>query len=125
MTRFLGYAVFLTMILIAVPAYQAEAQINPFRNSAVEDLTEKDLELMGAAAVPLYKTEKPEIGKSAAWTNPDSGNFGTIELVDVYVWRKMPCRKLQHLMQIKKQRDALNISIDRCQVESGEWKIRF
>jgi len=125
MTRFLGCAVVMTMILMAVPAYQAEAQINPFRNSAAQDLTEKDLEIIGAAAKPLYKVENPEVGKSAAWTNPESGNFGTIELVEVYEWRKMPCRKLQHLMQVKGWRDTLNMTVDRCQIPSGEWRIRF
>ncbi len=125
MTRFLGYAVFLTMILIAVPAYQAEAQVNPFRNSAVEDLTEKDLEIIQEAAAPLYKAANPEVGKSASWSNSESGNFGTIELVEVYNWRDMPCRKLQHLMQVRGWSDTLNMTVDRCQIDSGEWRVRF
>ena len=125
MTKFLGCAVVMTMILMAVPAYQAEAQVNPFRNSAAQDLTEKDLEIIGAAAEPLYKVENPEVGKSATWMNPKSGNFGTIELVEVSTWQEMPCRKLHHLMQIRKWKDALNMTINRCQIASGEWRIRF
>lgn len=125
MLRILGCAVAIAMVIIAVPANHVAAQVNPFRNTAVENLTEKDLETIGAAAVPLYTIANPELGSSATWSNPESGNFGTIELVDIYEWRKMPCRRLHHLMRVKGWKDTLNLTIERCQVSSGEWKIRY
>jgi len=125
MTKFLGYAVFSFVFLLALPAHLAEAQVNPFQNTAVEKLTDEDIEIIKKSAAPLYQVDDPAVGDSATWSNPKSGNFGTIELVDVYDWRKMPCRKLQHLMHVKDWKDAVRLTVDRCKVSSGEWKIRY
>jgi surface antigen len=125
MTKFLGSAVFTLLFLVVLPAHLAQAQVNPFKNTAIEKLTDQDIEIVKESAASLYQVDDPVIGDAAAWSNTDSGNFGTIELVDVYDWRKMPCRKLQHLMQIKGWKDTVRMTVDRCKVSSGEWKIRY
>ena len=125
MTRFLGYTMFTLVLLLALPAHQGQAQVNPFKNSAIEKLTDEDIEIIKKSAAPLYQVDDPEIGDSASWSNPNSGNFGTIELVDVYDWHKMPCRKLQHLMKVVDWKDNVRMTVDRCKVPSGEWKIRY
>lgn len=98
------------------------AQGNPFGRSGFE-LTSSDIELLKAEATALYTNENVAIGDKAEWRSDESGNHGTIEIIDVFEYKGMPCRRLQHDISITTVNDDFRFIIDRCQIDNGEWKI--
>jgi len=122
-TRMKSFAVALP-IAIALGAFTAEAQLNPFGQSNII-VPQSDRELMHDAARPLYTAAEPKIGATASWNDPKSGDFGTVQLTEVYDWRGMSCRKLHHIVKLKGIRDTISLAIDRCKTEAGEWKVRY
>lgn len=103
---------------------QAQAQINPFKQSNF-DLTEADVEILSAAAAGLYKQEPPPVGKKVRWLNPGSGNGGAIKLVRAFERDGMPCRRLIHVILTRKSEDPHRFQVDRCRVADGTWKLLF
>jgi hypothetical protein len=102
----------------------AEAQFNPIGQSDII-VTHADREHMNEAALPLYDTDSPKVGATANWTDSGSGSSGTVELVGVYEWRGMSCRRLHHIVKLVGIRDNVTMTVDRCKTDSGEWKIRY
>jgi hypothetical protein len=96
------------LIVFALAAMGAEAQINPFKRTAFE-LTEADV----VAAV----------GEVREWSNTESGNQGTVKLVEIFSHNDLPCRRLQHDIKVAKAADDYRFIVDRCKIPSGEWKI--
>jgi surface antigen len=107
----------LLAIGLAVPA---SAQINPFGRD--QRITNEDLRLIDAASAKLYKTETPQVGAVERWTNPATGNSGTVTLTQIFEKSGMPCRKLRHSIRVKGAKDPVIYIFDRCRVKSGEWK---
>ena len=111
-------------IALVLGAFAAEAQVNPFRPSDIV-VPQTDREKMHEAAQPLYTADAPKVGATASWTESGSGDFGTVELIKVFDWRGMSCRKLQHIIKLKGIRDTVSLTVDRCKTDSGEWKVRY
>ena len=107
---------------ILVLSSSAFAQINPFARSSGGDITGDDLKLIDAASSKLYKTDNPKVGASEKWSNPTTGNSGTVSLVQVFEKDGMPCRKLRHSIAVKGNKDPQIYIFNRCRVKSGEWK---
>lgn len=87
------------------------------------DLVDSDWALVRAAAEKLYLTEAVENGATEAWSNPKSGNQGTVTLVGKHEFQDMPCRRLQHDITVKRTPDRYRFVVDRCRTPEGEWKI--
>ena len=66
-----------------------------------------------------------QLGTIEKWSNSESGTTGTIKLLDNYVYKDMPCRKLQHDIKLSKIADPYKFVVDLCHTSSGEWEIRF
>ena len=62
--------------------------MNPLRQLA---LTTADIELLTATANRLY--EAGQVGVKEAWSNPKSGNSGTVELLETFEREGLPCRR--------------------------------
>lgn len=117
-----GAALF--MAAAALFAADAAAQVSPFKRVGL-NLTKEDLALVEAAAAKLYAGENPRIGSIETWSNEKSKIGGTVVLIAVYTWNNLPCRRVSHQIVAATRRDPYSVQIDRCQVASGEWKIRF
>jgi hypothetical protein len=102
----------------------AQAQVNPLGRAGM-NLTDQDIKMIMAAAEPIFKDPQAKPGKVATWRNEATGNFGTIELVGVSEFQGMPCRRLRHIVSIKKELDPRRVTTERCRTESGEWKIKM
>ncbi|HEY9548937.1 MAG TPA: hypothetical protein VIR45_05500 [Kiloniellaceae bacterium] len=100
----------------------ATAQLNELARAGL-DLTDKDWELLEAAASKLYLTEDQPVGAVETWSNAESGNRGKIELVRVGDFQQMPCRRLQHEIKMKDAADLFRFTVDRCRTSGGEWKV--
>lgn len=109
-------------IAAIVIASQAAYGANPFRGSGFQ-LDERDLPLLDVAARKLYLAEHVEVGAVESWTNPETGNRGTVTLIEIHEYEGLPCRRLQHDVELKRARDPYRFTVDRCRTRDGEWKI--
>lgn len=109
-------AALLAVTVLVATSWPVTAQINPFKHSDFE-LTEKDVALLKAAAANLYEGETAPLGIQEAWSNPMSGNAGTVELVRIFEHKGLTCRRLQHDIA-----EPFRFIIDRRQVSPGVWK---
>jgi surface antigen len=95
--------------------------INPFSRDGFS-LSKSDIAQLEAATKPFYEDVTVPLGTSRAWSNPESGNQGTAKLVERFEYKKLPCRRIQHDIKLKKMADPYHFVIDRCQVADGSWK---
>jgi surface antigen len=114
-------AVLSTMLLSASMVW---AQTSIFAPTVI-GLQNGDFDLMMAAEAKFYVADAPELGTTASWENPKNGDHGTAKLIEVYEWQDLPCRRIQHIVHIVSEKDLQTVTLDRCQVASGEWKFRF
>ncbi len=96
--------------------------INPFKRSGFE-LSEKDYDLLKAAAQKLYLAETVEVGAVEAWDNAETGNNGTVTMTRKHAYKGLPCRRLQHDIRIKTTADPYRFIVDRCKTSDGSWKL--
>ncbi len=115
-------AVTILAVVIVIAAASISHAINPFGRAGFE-LSESDVDLLKAAARKLYLTETVEVGAVETWNNPESGNYGTVTLTLKHAYKGLPCRRLQHDIQVKTVEDPFRYIIDRCKVPDGSWKI--
>jgi surface antigen len=100
--------------------------MNPFGPSGMP-LTDKDFAAMAAVADPMLNDETVPIGTSKSWSNPVSGNKGTITLEGRFTYdyqgSKLPCRKLRYHTVIKNYSDPYNLRLNRCRTANGDWML--
>ena len=79
----------------------AHAQVNPFRSSRVgSGLSQQDLRELGDAGRRLY-TQNVANGASDTWSNSQSGNSGTVTVVESFQRQGNACRKLRYDIRLK------------------------
>jgi surface antigen len=109
-------------VVLAALVAPVQAQLNPFSRAGFE-LSQDDIELLKAAAQKLYIDESVSVGTVETWSNPKSGNTGSVQLIGTFEHKGLPCRRLQHDIKIKDVADPFRYIFDRCKVSSGEWKL--
>jgi surface antigen len=102
----------------------ARAQmINPFGVNNGMLLTADDYKLGGAAAKQLF-SDPPAVGRYETWSNPVSGNHGRLTILEMYTSKDMPCRKVKsHVVYKKTGALPRDVTLNACQLPTGEWKI--
>ncbi|MEM7171640.1 MAG: hypothetical protein AAF530_15830 [Pseudomonadota bacterium] len=114
-------AVWTVLSMLAV-SWPAQAQLNPFRGSGFE-LTAQDVEEIGNAGRELFRdNEAAAVGDSVMWENPESGNKGTITIMDSFTYEDLPCFELKYTFELKKLAEPKTLLDKRCQVPDGQWK---
>ena len=98
------------------------AQVNPFDDD-VSDLSAEDLDKIERASIALYEDPDTPIGTVDRWQNPISGNSGAVKLLGKFEFQGMPCRTLQHRLDIASEQEPQFYVINRCKTKDGEWKI--
>ena len=90
-------------------------------------LTNGDFSRMAKAANPLLNDETIPIGTARSWSNPTSGNSGTITLEDRFTYdyegKTLPCRKLKYRTVIQDYANPYNLRLNRCKVADGKWML--
>lgn len=111
-----------TMLLLV--AVNADAQnINPFGRYASDLMTEEDRHLAEQASARIYQAAAPSIGTSETWHNPATGNHGTVTLVGFREYQGLPCRTLRHMLELKGRDKPIELVLNRCRTEDGQWKL--
>jgi surface antigen len=111
-------AILVTGLFLSTAAAQG---INPFSRDGFS-LTNSDIAKLEEATRPFYDDVTVPLNTTRAWSNPESGNMGTAVLVSRFEYKKLPCRRIQHDIKLKKIADPYHFVIDRCQVADGSWK---
>lgn len=83
------------------------------------ELTEEDREIASKTAREDMNGKEP--GTVLSWSNPDSGNTGTVRLVRNYTWQGHSCREVVHAF-LPKNKNAQEWQMKLCRVEDGSWK---
>ncbi len=99
--------------------------INPFSRSGMADIEKKDLEMAERAAADIYTSETAAVGDLKSWDNEESGNSGTVQLINMFEYQGLPCRRMHHVIELKTERDPRQFTIDRCKTPDGEWKVKY
>lgn len=98
-----------------------------FAGSLGDRLNHHDLKAMTKATQPLLDDGSLPIGATREWSNPESGDHGTIQLMRRFEYEyqgtKLPCRELRYHIQVTGNADPYNYKLDRCKVADGSWKI--
>ena len=102
-------------------AQTTAAQVNPFGDSL--DLKDSDIAMLQAAASALFQDDKAAIGQTKSWSNPKTGNSGTVSLLELFEHAGMPCKRLQHSIKQKGRADQIIYQFARCRVGDGSWKL--
>jgi surface antigen len=113
--------IFAAVTVTALLLTPAVAQVNPFSRDGFS-LSNSDIAMLEEATRPFYDDVTVPLGTARAWNNPESGNGGTAVLVERFEYKKLPCRRIQHDIKLKKLADPYHFVIDRCQVADGSWK---
>lgn len=102
----------------------SNAQLNPFRSSRVgSGLNSEDFRVMNATAAQLYERESVANGTSDKWSNPKSGNGGTITVLQSFTRSAMACRKLRYDIRLRARSGSRSYTVNWCKTPDGTWKL--
>lgn len=88
-------------------------------NLEAEGLNDKDRELSVNAANEILSAGK--VGESRTWSNPDSGNKGTVTLKDTKIIHKRECRVMHIVVRVAGE-EPINKDITACLNDESVWE---
>jgi surface antigen len=103
---------------ISLAAAHAQPMMNPLRQLA---LSSEDFAMAGEAVNSLYDAKK--IGVTQTWSNPKSGNSGSVKILDTFEYQGLPCRTIEHIVKIRRQADPKKVVLKTCRDTDGAWKL--
>ncbi len=116
----------LTAAVIVAGTHSHAAGLNPFGPTGLP-LNHQDYAAMKSAADPLRNDDSLPIGTTRDWSNPASGNSGTVTLLERFQYDyqggKLPCRKLKYRIVLRNHSDPYNLALNFCRLAAGGWKI--
>lgn len=99
-----------------------QAALNPLRTSRT-GLNGADLRAMNAAAARLYQQDNVSDGATTRWSNPKSGNSGSITVLQTFTKSDMPCRKLRYKIHLHARRGVRSYTVNWCKTATGIWEL--
>jgi surface antigen len=112
---------------MALALRAAQAQFGGFSGLPEVSLTMGDYRALAAAYQPLLNDDSMPIGTTRDWSNANTGNRGTVELVKRFTavsqGATLPCRTLRYHIIVKGNGDPYNVRLNRCKMADGIWKI--
>ena len=106
---------------ILLPA-AAQAQINPFRGGP--GLSPEDNRLLFDSIDRLNAAEPAKVGRSEAWSNPQTNTSGTSTILRVFRSGGMACHLVRNHIVVAGQPPGRDYRLTWCRTPSGEWKIK-
>ena len=107
--------------LVLLPA-AAQAQINPFRGG--QGLSPEDNRLLFESIERLNAAEPAKVGRSEAWSNPQTKTSGTSTILRVFHSGGMACHLVRNHIVVAGQPPGRDYRLTWCRTPSGEWKIK-
>src|SRR5262249_29095650 len=107
--------------LVFLPA-AAQAQINPFRGGP--GLSPEDNRLLFDNIERLNSAEPAKVGRSEAWSNPQTKTYGTSTILRGFHSGGMACHLMPSHTVAAGQPPGGDYRLTWCRTPSGEWKIK-
>jgi surface antigen len=99
----------------------SDAQVNPFLRGT--GLHGDDMALMRATASRLYQQDVVADGASDHWSNPKTGDSGTVTVLQSFEKSGMACRKVRYDIRVRTRAGQRSYTVNWCKTASGEWKV--
>ena len=99
----------------------AQAQVTPLFGNAGPFLNRADFDLADAAARKLLEPQPAAIGTVADWTDPASGNSGSLTMGRAYRKHGRDCRSVSWHDAFKAG-EKRTVALDTCRI-AGVWKL--
>jgi surface antigen len=113
----------LCLFITLLPA-ASHAWVSPIPSSRIETgLNDADRRAMSAAAARLYQKDTVTNGATDTWSNPQSGNGGSVTVVQSFTKSEMPCRKVRYDVHLRSRRGMRSYTVNWCKTATGDWKI--
>ncbi len=102
----------------------ADAQINPFRGSFANRLSNDDFKALGDAASSLLSRDPLPVGATEPWQNAGTGSHGTIKVTRTFRHAGDVCHALDYTVMPGRAggRSTSHATLNWCKTASG-WKI--
>jgi hypothetical protein len=81
----------------------------------------EDLPMVREASAPLF--DATAMGTTREWSNPETGNSGTIKLRRIFALNGMPCRTFDYTTWTGRHTSETRVVIDWCKVADNGWKL--
>jgi surface antigen len=86
------------------------------------ELTKPDIEIIHRT-VDTEVHGKP-VGTTAKWSNPDSGNYGKVELLKKFVQNGQPCETVEYTLGTKRRPvRPEHYVLNSCLQPDGQWRM--
>ena len=102
----------------------AQAQVLPFGGNIGPGLSPEDNRLLFESVARLNATEPSRVGRSEAWSNPQTRTSGTSTILRVFHSGGMACHLVRHHIVVVGQARARDYRLTWCRTSTGEWKIK-
>ncbi len=112
----------LPLLVAALFAGPALAQINPFRGSRSTPLNADDLTALGEATNCLLDRPQLAVGATESWSNPKSGASGTVTAGDPVKRHGLACRVMRYSAAVPGPRAERAATLTWCKTKDG-WKL--
>jgi surface antigen len=106
---------------VLLPA-AAQAQVNPFRGGP--GLAPEDNRLLFESIERLNAAEPAKVGRSEAWSNPQTNTSGTSTILRVFRSGGMACHLVRNHIVVAGQPPGRDYRLTWCRTPNGEWKIK-
>jgi surface antigen len=100
----------------------AQAQVMPFRGTLGPALSPQDSQMLFESIARLNEAEPAKVGRSEAWSNPQTNSSGTSKILRVFRSDGMVCHRLRHHIVIGGQQSGRDYRLTWCRTPNGEWK---
>ena len=86
-------------------------------------LTDTDNRMLWQTMDAMNKMPSPVQGETRNWSNPASGNSGTVTLARLFESKGLPCHALHYTISFASQPVPQNYDFNWCRISDGEWRI--
>ena len=100
----------------------AQAQVMPFRGHRGPSLSAEDSQMLFESVARLNAAEPSQVGRSEAWSNPQTNSSGTSTVVRVFHSGGMVCHLVRHHIVVAGRPPGHDYRLTWCRTSTGEWK---
>lgn len=112
----------IVMVAACFASLPARAQFLGFGFESNIELTKQDIDIIHQTVD--RQVHSKAVGAAASWTNPGSGNYGTITLLKKYTVNGRPCESVGYTLATKRRPvSPEHYMLDSCRQPDGTWKI--
>jgi surface antigen len=110
-------------VCVLLPA-TAQAQVLPFFGFRGPGLSPEDNRLFFESVARLNEADPSQVGRSDAWSNPQTSTSGTNTILRVFHSGGMVCHRVRHHIVIAGRPSGSDYRLTWCLTQSGEWKTK-